>query len=227
VTRDELRQRLWPTDTFVDFDHSLNTIVNKLREALGDSASNPRFIETLARRGYRFLAPVERVGAIAGNNVIKPVVGSSKASTLLTHVDELPQVHRGFVRVLFFLIQSMYLIFYVVALARLSPIEDLLERVLGRPGWITATLVVTAIVGIPIRLYLLSGISFDVTGLSQKFRRLFVPILTLDGVWALSPCLLIPQIGFGLALAAVAALIYVPFAQRTLLLMSDRVRRDY
>src|SRR5229473_2787312 len=60
VTREELRQRLWPADTFVDFDHSLNTAVNKLREALGDSASSPRYVETLARRGYRFLAIVER-----------------------------------------------------------------------------------------------------------------------------------------------------------------------
>ncbi len=60
VTREDLRQKLWPADTFVDFDHSLNTAVNKLREALGDSASSPRYVETLARRGYRFLAPVER-----------------------------------------------------------------------------------------------------------------------------------------------------------------------
>ena len=59
VTREELRQKLWPADTFVDFDHSLNTAINKLREALGDSASNPRYVETLARRGYRFLAPLQ------------------------------------------------------------------------------------------------------------------------------------------------------------------------
>jgi len=58
VTRDEMQQRLWGSDTIVDFDHSLGTAINKLREALGDSAENPRFIETLARRGYRFLAPV-------------------------------------------------------------------------------------------------------------------------------------------------------------------------
>src|SRR5215468_6097298 len=58
VTRDELRNEIWPEDTFVDFDNSLNTAINKLREALGDSADNPRFIETLPRRGYRFLAPV-------------------------------------------------------------------------------------------------------------------------------------------------------------------------
>jgi len=58
ITRDELRGRLWPDDTFVDFEHSINTAVRRLRDALGDSAENPRFVETLARRGYRFLAPV-------------------------------------------------------------------------------------------------------------------------------------------------------------------------
>src|SRR5437016_14292617 len=59
VTREELRKRIWPGGTFVDFDSGLNTAVNRLREALGDSAENPRFVETLSRRGYRFLAPVE------------------------------------------------------------------------------------------------------------------------------------------------------------------------
>jgi TolB-like protein/DNA-binding winged helix-turn-helix (wHTH) protein/Tfp pilus assembly protein PilF len=58
VSREELRQRLWGDDTYVDFDHSLNISVNKLRDALGDSASTPRFIETLPRKGYRFIAPV-------------------------------------------------------------------------------------------------------------------------------------------------------------------------
>jgi Tol biopolymer transport system component/DNA-binding winged helix-turn-helix (wHTH) protein len=58
VTRDELRQRLWPTGTFGDFDHGLNAVINRLRDALGDSAEAPRFIETLPRRGYRFVAPI-------------------------------------------------------------------------------------------------------------------------------------------------------------------------
>ena len=57
VTREELQRRLWP-DTFVDVDHNLNTAINKIREVLGDAAENPRFVETLARRGYRFVAPV-------------------------------------------------------------------------------------------------------------------------------------------------------------------------
>jgi TolB-like protein/DNA-binding winged helix-turn-helix (wHTH) protein/tetratricopeptide (TPR) repeat protein len=58
VTREELRNKLWPADTFVDFDHSLNAAIRRLRDALGDSAENPRFVETVARRGYRFLPPV-------------------------------------------------------------------------------------------------------------------------------------------------------------------------
>src|SRR5437763_5325295 len=59
VTRDELRQKLWPADTFVDFDHGLNSAVARLREALRDSADKPRFIETIAKRGYRFIAPLQ------------------------------------------------------------------------------------------------------------------------------------------------------------------------
>jgi Tol biopolymer transport system component/DNA-binding winged helix-turn-helix (wHTH) protein len=66
VTRDELRQRLWPADTFVDFDHSLNSAVKKMREALGDQPDNSRFIETLHRRGYRFIASVEDGQPAAG-----------------------------------------------------------------------------------------------------------------------------------------------------------------
>src|SRR6476469_7349858 len=61
VTREELRLRLWPEDTFVDFDHGLNTAVAKLRETLGDSASSPKYVETIAKRGYRFLGNVEIV----------------------------------------------------------------------------------------------------------------------------------------------------------------------
>ena len=63
VTREQLQKRLWP-DSFVDFDHNLNSAINRIREALGDSAENPRFVETLPRRGYRFIAPVEGAGAV-------------------------------------------------------------------------------------------------------------------------------------------------------------------
>src|SRR5215467_193855 len=61
VTREELRKRLWPNDTIVEFEHSISAAMNRLRQALGDSAENPHYIETLARRGYRLLVPVEWV----------------------------------------------------------------------------------------------------------------------------------------------------------------------
>jgi eukaryotic-like serine/threonine-protein kinase len=80
VSREELQRRLWPADTFVDFDHSLNSAIKKLREALGDQAENPRFIETLHRRGYRFIAPVEGRPGAAGMATGTPQAGPSKAS---------------------------------------------------------------------------------------------------------------------------------------------------
>ena len=61
VTREQLRQRLWPSGTFVDYEHGLNAVINRLRETLGDSADSPRFIQTVPRRGYRFM-PVSRAG---------------------------------------------------------------------------------------------------------------------------------------------------------------------
>ena len=68
VTREQLRQRLWPNGTFVDFEHGLNAVINRLRETLGDSAESPRFIQTVPRRGYRFIAPVE--GAVQAPAVV-------------------------------------------------------------------------------------------------------------------------------------------------------------
>jgi DNA-binding winged helix-turn-helix (wHTH) protein/Tol biopolymer transport system component len=72
VTREELQKRLWP-DTFVDVDHNLNTAINKIREVLGDSAENPRFVETLPRRGYRFIAPVEAIDFV-GEGLSAPAI---------------------------------------------------------------------------------------------------------------------------------------------------------
>src|SRR4029077_13016936 len=102
VTREELRQRLWPTDTFVDFDHGLNNAINKLRDALNDSADAPRFIETLPRRGYRFIAEVNgrastaSRAAVLANSIeageIAGAVGPEK--TALAKPSPTPLLHR-------------------------------------------------------------------------------------------------------------------------------------
>src|SRR6266536_4305049 len=81
VTREELRKRLWP-ETFVDFEHNLNTAINKIREVLGVSSESPRFIETVPRRGYRFVAPVNGVIPAAQTSIVetqaRPVLRGSR-----------------------------------------------------------------------------------------------------------------------------------------------------
>jgi DNA-binding winged helix-turn-helix (wHTH) protein len=222
VTRDDLRQKIWPADTFVDFDHSLNTAVNKIRDTLGDSASNPRFVETIARRGYRFIAPVNGVEASSAKT---PSVTTSDADR--RKIALLPELHvpappRGLVRALFALIQVMYLAFYVNALHHLSEVDRVASNSLPDAGarLIVIAVLVTGATGIPLRLYLLSAAAFDFRKLGETFRRLFPVILFLDQLWAIAPFLLLPQIGIGLAFAATAALLYVPFSERTLVRMA-------
>ena len=72
LSREEISRALWSDGTFVDYDHGVNSAVNRIREALGDAANSPRFVETLARRGYRFVAPVEAIAAEADQS---PAVG--------------------------------------------------------------------------------------------------------------------------------------------------------
>ena len=80
VTRDQLRARLWPSDTFVDFEHGLNAAIRRLREALGDSADTPVYIETLPRRGYRFIGPIERASDVPATAVVPPSLPDAGAA---------------------------------------------------------------------------------------------------------------------------------------------------
>ena len=79
ITREEFRRRLWPADTFVDFDHSLNVAINKLRQVLHDDADNPRFVATAGRRGYRFIAPVGGPGKVAAEKSAETLVAGAVA----------------------------------------------------------------------------------------------------------------------------------------------------
>ena len=202
ISREEITKKLWSPDVFVDFDKSLNTAVNKVREALGDSATNPKYVETLAKRGYRFLGQVVWIREDPPN----PDPGGPSRT-----------VTRG----LFELIQIMYLIFYVEALFHLREIDRVAETFL--PGWasfaIVAATIVTAGVGIPLRCYLLSAAAFDYELLGEKFQQLFLFVLVLDELWGVAPFLMAQKIGFGAAFAATCGLLYVPFSERTLIKM--------
>jgi cholera toxin transcriptional activator len=240
VTRTEIQQALWADGTFVDFDHGLNSAINKIREALGDSAANPQFVETLAKRGYRFIAPVEAKeperATAPGSIATKPTSPAEPgaptpdapepgfAQRLFTQPEETPRAPHTVVRSLLLLLEVMYLCFYVESLARLKNVEHVVSEAVSQYFWVVVLVIVTAAVGIPIRLYLVSGAAFRPPGFRKNFLKLFPAIFLLDLLWALAPFLLVNEIGFGLALASTAALLYGPFAQRSLILMATAER---
>jgi DNA-binding winged helix-turn-helix (wHTH) protein len=122
VTREELRQKLWPSDTFVDFDHGLNTAINKLRDVLNDPANAPRYIETLPRRGYRFIYPIEGGGSTSA--VISDSSTAQPSSITEDKGAEFPKPPRAVPRILFMLLQLLYLVIYVATLAKLARAEE-------------------------------------------------------------------------------------------------------
>jgi cholera toxin transcriptional activator len=234
VTREDLRQRLWPEDTFVDFDHSLNTAMVKLRDVLGDSASNPKYVETIAKRGYRFLGNAEVIAEQAAIP-LAPTHVAPEAPQLITPTteefgtiqpasdSELPHASRNTARILFILTQVMYLAFYLSALFSLDNTYQASFKAWHRAGTaIFAIYLTTAMVGLAVRLYLISATAMDYHLLGGKYRILTPALFVLDMLWALAPLLIADRIGLGFALGACAALIYMPFAQRTLMQMMQR-----
>jgi cholera toxin transcriptional activator len=227
VTREDLRQRLWPQDTFVDFDHSLNTAMVKLRDVLGDSASNPKYIETIAKRGYRFLGTAQIVAESPASMATKAPASletSQSAAKSNTEADPtLPRASRNTARILFVLAQIMYLIFYLSALFSLDNTYKASFAIWHKAGTaIFSAYLTTSMIGVAVRLYLISATAMDYHLLGNKYRLLMPWLFSLDMIWALAPLLIIDRIGLGFALGACAALIYMPFAQRTLIQMMRR-----
>jgi DNA-binding winged helix-turn-helix (wHTH) protein len=230
LTREQISRELWPDGTFVDYEHGLNSAVNRIREALGDTAGSPRFIETLARRGYRFVAPVERIAlsddptpapeapapAVPEQSVAAPE--STFLSGILATPEELPKTSHSVVQTLFVLLQLMYVGFYVGALANLPEIEELFSP-LSKESRIVGVIVVTAAVLIIARAFLISSAFLRPPRAREKLLRMWPFLLPFDELWSLAPFLLLHHISIGLALACTAPLVYSPFAQRSLILM--------
>ncbi|MEI9969890.1 MAG: winged helix-turn-helix domain-containing protein [Terracidiphilus sp.] len=233
VTRDEISRVLWPEGTFVDFEHGVNSAVNRIREALGDTAGSPRFVETLARRGYRFLAPVDRINPgkvdqltldesqfpALGDPLAQPALPEPHTrARILSTPEDLPKASFAVVQTLFVLFQLMYLGFYIGALANLAEIEDLLSSLPGAT-LIFRVLFISAAILIPARAFVLCAALFRAPGFRNKFLTLWPFLLLFDELWSLSPFLLVHHINVGLALACTALLVYSPFAQRSIVLM--------
>lgn len=234
LTREEISAALWSDGTFVDYEHGVNSAVNRIREALGDAANSPRFVETLARRGYRFVAPVERIAdngeregearsemSSAGNGISDAMIAGPEpgfGNGILSTPDELPKTSHSVVRALFILLQLMYLGFYIGALANLGEIEDLLLA-LPRETLIFYVLIGTAAILIPVRVFVICAVLFRAPRIREKFLKMWPYLIAADVLWALSPFLLLHHINAGIALACMALLVYSPFAQRSLMLM--------
>ena len=236
VTREEIQTVLWPDRQFVEFDHAINTAIKKIRDALGDGLGKRRIVETLPRKGYRFLVPVEALAArdpsLVGDE--KDSLHTSVEAAQITgsdpedsSLDTNPAdgeaemefaLPRGPAWSMFLMIQVGYLAMYCTALYYTGAVESVLRAFEVIPVHVTLPLVVvTAMCGIAVRLYLLSSVGFAHPAAGRKFQKLFPVLLVLDGLWAASPLLASTQIGIGVSLAGAAGLAYVPFSQRTLI----------
>ena len=219
VTREEMRERLWGSETFVDFDHGLNSAISKIRTALNDSSSQPRYVETIAGKGYRFIAPVSQA-ATSAEGATAPLATEVPTVPLLSKPEELPVVPRKAVVTLLVMVQALYLGLYLTALANLREAADTLIELGLAPERVAITvLTATAAMLIPVRLYLIAAVCLGLKQLPLKFARMFPVLLILDVLWALSPFLLIHHVSLGFALGMTAILVYLPFAQRSLVLM--------
>ena len=225
VTREEISKELWPDGTFVDYEHGVNSAVNRVREALGDKANSPRFVETLARKGYRFVAPVERIEEpVAGVPSVVEVSGPGEVverrfwEGALATAEDLPRDSHRVARTLFVLLQAMYVGFYVGALANLGEINELLSPLsYARVAFLVV--VASAAVLIPVRVFVVCMVLFRAPRAREKFLKIWPALVAMDLTWALSPALLLHHINLGLAIAAMTLLVYSPFAQRALMLM--------
>ncbi len=231
VTREEICRELWPGDTFVDYEHGVNSAVNRIREALGDSAANPRFVQTLARRGYRFIAPVQALGPQVdeepGLAEVAPATVQEAAPTtvtLLSRAEELPPVRWGVVQTIYVCFQLMYVGFYIGALGNLGEIEELMQP-LPYATEVFYFLIVTAALLIPVRTFQVTAVVFHPPGVRQKLLVVWRWLLPFELAWALAPFLLLHHMEFGIALGCTGLLVYSPFAQRALVLMGAGERR--
>jgi len=220
VTREEIIQRIWGDNVFVDTRQGINTAVRKIRLALRDDPSEPRILQTVVGKGYRLAVPGVFVDGQAGPQPATPALADApapRAGSSSAEAQRRPPGTRSrpmrpsTARALLVLIQLGYLIFYAASFIWFSSI---LRLSLPLPA--PYLVLVVALIGSAFRIYLISAIAADFPGKGRLFRQMFPGILVLDAVWAASPLLLFPKLGY-VTLLFVAGLAFLPFTQRTLM----------
>jgi DNA-binding winged helix-turn-helix (wHTH) protein len=229
VTREEIIQRVWGDNVYVDTRQGINTAVRKIRLALKDDPDQPRILLTVVGKGYRLLAPiviapggetgVETAGTIdaapepsAGPDLkpaseTPPAIAPSAAPTGAVA----PVVDPALARALFLVIQAGYLTLYGAAFAHLPGI-----RRLALPAGTAQFTLIAGLLGAAVHLYLSAAVAFNFPGSGRLFRQIFPAVLALDVLWSASPLFLFERWG-ELTLLFVAMLAFLPFSQRTLM----------
>lgn len=216
VTRDEIQRELWKDGEFVEFEHAVNTAIRKIRVALEDNTDSPRIIETLPRKGYRFIATIDLLEDVTP---AYEVVSAETRPTSMESDFVLP-LSAATSRVLFLLAQIPYVATYLVVFYHWYNLDEALTRTFGYipVEWSRPVLQVLALIGFSVRVYLIALVGWGHTDAGPRYRRLFPFLLVLDAIWAGTPLLI--QHGGGLALISWAGLIlmgWLIFGQKTLM----------
>ncbi len=225
VTRADIQETLWADGQFVEFEHAINVAVKKIREALDDDPLKPRFIETVPKKGYRFIGAIE-VEPAELVQPPQPAPPAPVAGEPATDDEEI--LEREFVlpaaraRILFIAVQAVYLTIYGLALLHMHDVAVVLAET-GIP-WLAMRWRVGASASIPVGLYLILTVGLGHPAAGMKYRRMLPYLMPWDWVWAPSPFLASSAIGAEWALVMSILLAYPPISQLILMRSIDHPR---
>jgi cholera toxin transcriptional activator len=214
VTRDEIQRELWKDGEFVEFEHAVNTAIRKIRVALEDTTDSPRIIETLPRKGYRFIATVSVLEAPAAEITEAPPPSKPPGSDRDSFV--LP-ISVKLARILFLLAQVPYVATYLAVFYYWDNLDTALTRafVLVPVDYSRFCLQMMALIGFAVRIYLIALVGWGHTEAGPRYRKLFPFLLFLDGLWSATPLLV--DAGPLLSWAGLILMGWLIFGQRTLM----------
>jgi DNA-binding winged helix-turn-helix (wHTH) protein len=221
VTRDEIQRELWKDGEFVEFEHAVNTAIRKIRVALEDTTDSPRIIETLPRKGYRFIAPVDvlEFGNSTEHTIPNPANGHAPSNHVSAAEESfvLP-ISTTSARMLFLLAQIPYVASYLAVFYHWNNLDEALIRafLIVPVDYSRFCLQMMALIGFAVRIYLIGLVAWGHTDSGPRYRKLFPFLLALDGLWAATP-LLVQTAGPLIPWAGLILMGWLVFGQRTLM----------